>query len=129
MAIPMKHRTIEAAAALRVAPAEPVLKTYFHTFKTGQGGVIDLTGILDVRHFNKVSVEIIQGPHSTVPMNVVCCMGKISGSTLGQVLAQFPLATTAQIHAFDVIGPDFNVSLTGGPPNTDVPIEAWVFLH
>ena len=56
-------------------------------------------------------------------------MGKISGSTLAQTLAQFPLGTAGQIHSFSVTGPEFSLILTGGPPNTDVPIQAWVFLN
>ena len=110
-------------------PVEPELKTYFQTFKSDHLGQIFLTGILDVKHFNKVSVEIIQWPHTPVQMNVQVMMGKISGSTLSQLMEQFPLGTTARIHAYDVIGPDFSVVLTGAPPNTDVPIQAWIFLH
>lgn len=108
---------------------QPELKTYFKTLKTDHLGQIFLTGILDVKDFNKVSVEIIQWPHTAVQMTVQCMMGKITGTTLAQLVAQFPLGTTAQIHAFDVIGPEFSVVLTGAPPNTDVPIQAWVFLH
>jgi hypothetical protein len=108
---------------------EPELKTYFQTFKSDHLGQIFLTGILDIKNFNKVSVEIIQWPHTPVQMNVQVMMGKISGTTLSQVMEQFPLGTTAQIHAYDVIGPDFSVVLTGAPPNTDVPIQAWIFLH
>jgi hypothetical protein len=108
---------------------EPELKTYFQTFKTDNLGQIFLTGILNVKNFNKVSVEIIQWPHTPVQMSVQVMMGKISGTTLSQLLEQFPLGTTARIHAYDVIGPDFSVVLTGAPPNTDVPIQAWVFLH
>jgi hypothetical protein len=126
--------TAEAIKAERMpVPAfrtvEPELKTYFQTFKSDHLGQIFLTGILDVKHFNKVSVEIIQWPHTPVQMSVQVMMGKISGTTLSQVMEQFPLGTTAQIHAYDVIGPDFSVVLTGATPNTDVPIQAWIFLH
>ena len=63
-------------------------------------------------------------------MTVVCDIGKITGETLAQTVGQFPLGTTAQIHTFDVIGPEFSGVLTGGgPPSTAVPIQAWVFLH
>lgn len=109
--------------------ATPELKTYFQTFKTDSHGQIALTGILNVQANNKVNVEIIQWPHVAVTMNVSCNMGKISSSTLAQTVGQFPLGTTAQIHSFNVVGPDFAVVLTGGPPNTDVPIQAWVFLN
>jgi len=107
----------------------PLLKTYFKTFKTDDLGQIFLTGILDVKAYDKVSVEIIQWPHAPVAMTVQTMMGKISGSTLAQVLEQFPLGTAGFIHAYDVIGPDFSVVLTGGPPKTNIPIQAWVFLH
>ena len=105
------------------------LITYFQTFKTDPLGQIFMTGILDVQTYNKVNVEIIQWPHAPVSMNVSCNMGKISGQTLAQTVGQFPLGTAASIHTFEVVGPDFSVVLTGGPPNTDVPIQAWVFLH
>jgi hypothetical protein len=104
-------------------------KTYFQTFKTDQLGQIFMTGPIKLDTFSKVNLEIIQWPHAPVSMGVTCSMGKISGSTLAQVVAQFPLGTAGQIHTFDVIGPEFSVILTGGPPNTDVPIQAWIFLH
>ena len=109
--------------------ATPVLKTYFQTFKTNSLGNIDLTGILDVSAYGKVNLEIIQWPHAAVTMTVLCIMGKISGTTLAQAVAQFPLGTAGQIHTFNVVGPEFSVTLTGSPPNTDVPIQAWVFLN
>ena len=109
--------------------ATPQLKDYFQTIKTDKLGQIFLTGPLNVQDFSKINLEIIQWPHAAVTMTVTCSMGKISGSTLAQNMGQFPLGTAGQIHSFDVIGPEFSVVLTGGPPNTDVPIQAWVFLH
>jgi hypothetical protein len=109
--------------------ATPVLHTYFQTFKTDQLGQIALTGILNVEGFNSINVEAIQWPHAAVDMSVLCDIGKISGETLAQTVAQFPLGTTAQIHTFSVIGPEFSVVLTGGPANTEVPIQAWVYLQ
>ena len=106
-----------------------VLNTYFKTFKTDGLGQIFMTGILDVKEYNKVNIEIIQWPHAAVSMKVVCDMGKITGETLAETVGQFPLGTTATIHTLDVVGPEFSVVLTGGPPNTDVPIQAWVFLN
>jgi hypothetical protein len=64
-----------------------------------------------------------------VSMTVNCEIGKLSGTTLGETVATFPLGTAGQIHSFNVIGPEFSVVLTGGPATTDVPIQAWVFLH
>src|SRR5580692_8215717 len=109
--------------------ATPELKTYFQTFKTDSLGQIFMTGILNVEAFGKVHVEIVQFPTAAVSMTVVCDMGKLSGTTLAQTIGQFPLGTAGQIHTFDVIGPEFSLVLTGGPPNTDVPIQAWIFLH
>lgn len=109
--------------------AAPVLKTYFQSYDTDNLGQIFLTGILKVETHNSISVEIIQWPHIAVNMTVSCDIGKISGQTLAQSVAQFPLGTAGQIHTFSVIGPEFSVVLTGGPANTSVPIQAWVFLH
>jgi hypothetical protein len=107
----------------------PQLNSYFQTFKTDHLGQIFLTGILNVQAFNSINFEIIQWPHAAVNMTVMCNIGKITGQTLAQTVAQFPLGTAGQIHTFSVIGPEFTVVLTGGPANTDVPIQAWVFLH
>ena len=109
--------------------AAPLLKTYFKTFKTDALGQIFMTGILDVKNFNKVNFEIIQWPHAPVTMSVTCMFGKLSGSTLGQAVAHFALGTAGEIHTFDVIGPEFSVVLSGGPATTNVPVQAWVFLH
>ncbi|MFI5353565.1 MAG: hypothetical protein ACHQZS_11440 [Candidatus Binatales bacterium] len=109
--------------------AAPLLHTYFKTFKTDPLGQISLTGILNVENYSKVNLEIIQWPHVAVSMTVSCFMGKNSGPTLAQTVGQFALGTAGQIYTFEVIGPEINVVLTGGPPNTDVPIQAWVFLH
>jgi hypothetical protein len=109
--------------------AAPELKTYFQTFTTDSLGHVFMTGVLNVEAFGKVNLEIIQFPHAAVSMTVVCDMGKLSGATLAQTVGQFSLGTAGQIHTFDVIGPEFSVSLIGGPANTDVPIQAWVFLH
>jgi hypothetical protein len=109
--------------------AAPSLTKYFSTFKTDSAGQIFLTGILNVEAYSQIDVEIIQWPHAAVTMTVMCDIGVLSGSTLAETAAQFPLGTAGQIHTFEVIGPEFSIVLTGGKPNTDVPIQAWVFLH
>jgi hypothetical protein len=109
--------------------AEPQLMTYFESFKTDQLGNVFMTDILDVKPFSKIDLEIIQWPQAPVTMTVSCTMGKLSGETLAETVASFPLGTAAEIHTFDVNGPEFSVVLEGGPPNTDVPVQAWVFLH
>jgi hypothetical protein len=79
--------------------ATPIIQNYFQTFTTDKLGQIFMTGILNVEVFDKVNLEIIQWPHAAPTMNVVCDMGKITGSTLAQTVAQFPLGTTSQIHS------------------------------
>jgi hypothetical protein len=105
------------------------LITYAQTYRTNQYGQITLTDIIDVQAYRKVNVEIIQWPHVPVAMTVSCQMGKFSGSTLAAAVRQFSLGTAGAIHSFEVVGPEFNIVLTGGTPNTDVPIQAWVFLN
>ena len=62
-------------------------------------------------------------------MTVSVHMGKISGSTLSATVGSFALNSATIIHKFAVVGPEVSVVLTGGPPNTTVGINAWVFLH
>ena len=109
--------------------AGPQLTTYFRSFETDVHGQIFMTGPVDCSEHAKVNLQITQFPHTAVTMTVNCVMGKISGETLSQVLAAFPLETSGPIHSFDVIGPEFNVVLTGGPPSVSVPIQAWLFLN
>ncbi len=109
--------------------AAPTLTKYFSTFKTDSLGQIFLTGIINVEPYSQINVEIIQWPHVAVSMTVSCDIGVITGTTLAQTVGQFPLGTAGQIHTFGVTGPEFSIILTGGPPTTDVPIQAWVFLH
>jgi hypothetical protein len=103
--------------------------TYFSTYTTDHLGQIFLTGVVKAEDYRKVDFEIIQWPPAAVSMNVQCNMGKISGETLAASVVQFPLGTAAQIHSFDVVGPELSCVLTGGPPNTAVPLQAWLFLH
>jgi hypothetical protein len=109
--------------------ATPQLNSYFKTFKTDSDGRIEVTGILNVEAYNSIDFMIIQWPHANVTMSLTADIGKISGATLAQSAASFQLGTTATIHSVKVIGPEFSLTLLGGPVNTDVPIQAWVFLH
>jgi len=109
--------------------ATPVLKKYFQIFTTDNLGQIELTGILNVKSHNTVNLEITQWPAAPVSMTVQCYMGVISGTTVSSLVAQFPLTNGGgPIQTFNVTGPEFNVVLTGGPANTAVPIQGWVFL-
>jgi len=104
------------------------LSTFFESFETDAHGQIFMTGPVDISGFSKVNLQITQFPHAAVTMTVNCFIGKISGETLSELVASFPLGTTGPIHSFDVIGPELNVILVGGPPATSVPIQAWLFL-
>lgn len=109
--------------------ANPTLLTYFQTFNTGPFGQILLTGIIDVSANKQADLEITQFP-STVPnLTVSMTMGKLSGSTLGASVGAFPLNSGPTIHTFNVVGPEASVVLTGGPPNANVNLQAWLFLH
>jgi hypothetical protein len=102
--------------------------TYFQTYTTDQFGQIFLTGPLAAAGFNKASLEIIQFPGNVSGLTVGVFEGKISGSTLAQVIDSFPLGA-ATVHSYDLNGPEISLVLTGGPPNTAVNIQAWVYLH
>jgi hypothetical protein len=109
--------------------ATPQLLTFFQTFTTDQFGQIFLTGILDIKPYTKVDLEIIQFPSNVPNMTVQVFMGKLSGSTLGSVVGSFALGTQGTIRAFNVVGPEASVVILGGPPNTAVNIQAWLFLQ
>lgn len=109
--------------------ADPKLLTFFNPFTTNAQGNIFLSGIVDIRPYRQVDLEIIQFPGSVPNLTVTVMMGKISGSTLAQTVGTFPLGSPAKIHTFTVVGPEVSVVLEGGPPNTAVNIQAWLFLH
>jgi hypothetical protein len=114
--------------------AAPQQNLYNQTFTTNQVGEILLTGILNVADFQQVNIMIISNfvpPAPPLNMTVECYMGQLSRQTVGQMVGQFALVpggALAKIYTFDVVGPEFSVVLKGAP-NTDVPIQAWVFLH
>ena len=107
----------------------PQLLTYFQPFTTDQFGQIFLTGILDVKDNKEADLEIIQFPGNLPNMTVRMHMGKISGATLSSIVGSFALGTSTTIHTFNVVGPEASVVITGGPANTAVNIQAWLFLH
>ncbi len=109
--------------------APPQLLTFFQSFTTNAQGQISLTGIIDISAYQQINLEIIQFPGNVPNLTVDVMIGKISGSTLAQVISAFALSTSAVIHTFNVVGPELSVTLVGGPANTTVNIQAWVFLH
>ena len=64
--------------------ATPQLKTYLKKFKSDQLGQIQITGILNIKPFHKVNLEIISFPSPIQNLTVAVHMGKISGQTLAQ---------------------------------------------
>jgi hypothetical protein len=106
-----------------------LFKTYFQQFNTDQNGNVFLTGPVNVGEYAKASLEILQHPTHEPNMTVHVVMGKISGSTLAAELEVFPLDAPAKIHTYDVVGPELSVLLQGGPPNTAISIQAWLFLR
>ena len=109
--------------------ATPQLLTFFKPFTTDAQGSILLSGIIDIKDYRQVDLEIVQSSGNGPNLTVSVYMGKISGTTLSQVVGTFPLGSAASIHTFNVIGPEINVVLAGGPANTVVSIHAWLFLH
>ena len=107
----------------------PQLLTYFQSFNTDQFGQISLSGILDIRDYKEVDLEILQFPTNVPNMTVSVQMGKLSGSTLGASVGTFALNSATIIRKFAVVGPEVSLVFTGGPPNTTVGINAWIFLH
>ena len=101
---------------------------YFQSFTTDAHGQIQVTGILDIVDYQLAHLEIIQHPGNVPNLRVEVHMGKISGTTLAQVVGSFPLGP-GTIHTFNVVGPEMSVWVLGGPPNTAVQLQAWLFLH
>ena len=107
----------------------PTAPHILQSFTTDQLGQIFLSGILDIRDYKEVDLEILQFPGNVPNITVSVHMGKISGSTLSATVGSFALNSATVIHKFPVVGPEVSVVLTGGPPNTSVGINAWLFLH
>ncbi|MGH9896764.1 MAG: hypothetical protein ACREA0_33140 [bacterium] len=86
--------------------AAPQLKTYFKKFKSDQFGQIAMTGILNIRNFDTVNLQITNFPSPIANLTVAVHMGKISGSTRSQEIDHFSLGGPVLIHTYGVIGPD-----------------------
>ncbi len=109
--------------------ATPKLITYQQVYTSDQGGHIELTGIVDIKDFSDVDLQI--ETTSTVSPNVLVnvTMGKLSGWTLGVQVDHYPLKDWRQIRSYKVVGPEFSISIDNVPANTGIQIHAWVFLH
>ena len=127
----------ESQTAIAVPSPTPIgdqgteLLKYFGTFTSDRLGQIELTGILDIEGYHTVNLEILAGYADQVPdLRVTVDMGKIKGSTLAEEVDRFTIAIPdIHIHTYSVIGPELVVWVLGAPPNTDVDIQAWVFLN
>jgi len=80
-------------------------------------------GVLDVRRFRKVHICV----GSTKATSIQVGMGKLSNATLAQIrlLVQPP---DSKIHTLEVVGPEMNLWLKGGTPNTQEQVQLWVYL-
>jgi hypothetical protein len=111
------------------------LLTYFNeSFPTNPAGVANLTGNLAVDAYENVNLEIVSVPGTPTNITVVCIMG-VSGlgnfgnNTLSAIVGQFALGEfDTVIHTFPVTAPQFTVQLTGAPANSNVTVQAWIFL-
>jgi hypothetical protein len=107
----------------------PQFLTYSQTFTTDQFGTIFLTGPLDISAYKEVDMAIAQFPTNVPNLRAVVQMGEIVPITLSSPAGVFAITTDGTNHVFNVTAPQANVLITGGPPNTAVAIQAWVFLH
>ena len=85
--------------------AAPQLKTYFKKFKSDHLGQIQLTGIVNIRNFDTVNLEVTNWPDPIPNLTVAVHMGKISGATLAQEIDHFSLGGPVLIHTYSVAGP------------------------
>jgi hypothetical protein len=117
-----------------VVPDQSRVLKYFGRYTSDRLGQIELTGILDIRDFHTVNLEIdARYPGQARNLKVRVITGKISGTTFAVSLDHFTLDFRQfghlRIHSYDVIGPELVVWILGATPNTDVDVQAWVFLH
>ena len=106
--------------------------TYFRSYTADALGQVFLSGILDIRPFRRVHIEITQFPTKIAGLTAHVIMGKISGQTLAQEIDTFvlqPNQAGAVIRSYEVKGPDFSIVLDGAPANKLVGIEGWIFLN
>jgi hypothetical protein len=110
--------------------ADPRVMTFDKPFTTDSFGQIELTSPVNVRDYSTVNLCIVQLPETGVSINVTSQMGLFTAAPiLADTVDFFKLSANSVVHTYDVIGPEFAIFLTQGPPDTSVPIQAWIFLH
>ena len=113
--------------------ATPQVLKYFKTFTTDQLGQIQLTDIVDIKDFSKVNFAIVTDPlqDPTRILTALVYMGQLSGVTVGEPVDEFVIDPYrgGSIHTYDVVGPELAIWVMGAPANTNVNVQAWVFLH
>lgn len=127
----------ESQTAIAVPSPTPIgdqgteLLKYFGTYTSDRFGQIELTGILDIEGYHAANLEITAGYEEQVrDLRVTVYMGKINGTTLSEAIDRFSIVIPdIHIHTYPVIGPELAVWVLGAPKNTDVDIQAWVFLN
>ncbi len=99
----------------------PITVTYS---ASGEAQVVLDAGnsIIQAAGYHKVSVLVGDTHAASFMIN----MGKISNTTLSQMFTR--PTSPHRIYTFDVIGPEFVLWLTGGPPNGTDHVRLWVFL-
>ena len=78
--------------------------------------------IIDISGFRRINIRI----GSTKAKTFSVFIGKNSGATLSQ---DFNQPIDNQTHTFEVIGPQMNLFLKGGPPNSQEKVQLWVYLR
>ena len=107
--------------------ATPKLLTYNKKIKSDKHGTVWVTNIQNIRPYSMVNMEFINWPKQSYKLKFEVVMGKLSGWTLGQRVGTF--APAARIRSYRVVGPELNLWIKGAPPNKDVNVQGWVFLH
>jgi len=79
-------------------------------------------GIIDVTPFRRATILI----GSSTASSCVLAVGKIHGATLAMAYV-FPLDN--QAHTVEIIGPEMNLVLQGGPPLSKENVQVWVYLR
>ena len=92
--------------------------------KFGEGQVESLPegGVLDIREYRQVSVEV----GATKASKCELFMGKISDMTLS---TRYEVPLDHKIHTFEVVGPEMTLFLMGGMPESSEEVQLWIYLR